>query len=108
MKHQIRIHFADAGFPVVGDPYYNPYVVQQLHLLKSPRQVRSNSKNRSSQNQEFVVNVEMCLHASGLVFPNPDRAIGGRCFYKLSLPSDWNFGTLKKGKQRERNKVQKK
>jgi len=30
--HQIRIHFADAGFPIVGDPFYNLSVIHTLRV----------------------------------------------------------------------------
>jgi 23S rRNA-/tRNA-specific pseudouridylate synthase len=26
--HQLRIHFADSGLPIRGDPYYNPYYIK--------------------------------------------------------------------------------
>ena len=57
-KHQIRVHFAEHGHPVVGDLKYNP---------RDPFTQR------------------LCLHAKSIAFNHPFS--GERCFFEAPIPT---------------------
>ncbi|EGG16903.1 hypothetical protein DFA_07884 [Cavenderia fasciculata] len=42
--HQIRVHMSESGFPIVGDPYYNPYFIDRV--------IQSNIKNIKDKEKE--------------------------------------------------------
>lgn len=66
--HQIRVHLADAGHPIVGDPKYGNFTLN--------RQL-ARGKHRYSR---------MFLHARELAFDHP--ASGGRVVLAAPLPAD--------------------
>jgi 23S rRNA pseudouridine1911/1915/1917 synthase len=67
-KHQIRVHMADGGHPVVGDRKYGE---------------ENDSNNR------------MALHALSISFMHPKN--GRECFFETKVPSCFNrFMPLKK------------
>lgn len=54
---------ADSGFPIVGDPYYNPWFIQYLHHTgeaNQPKPILGVTKPH-----------QMMLQAFRLEFPNP-------------------------------------
>ena len=63
-RNQIRVHFAEAGHPVLGDPRYNPDEAQHAHW---PHE-------------------RIALHARTLGIANPET--GAAMKFELPLPSE--------------------
>ena len=58
--HQIRVQFADAGFPLLGDALYGG-TRRERRLIGSPAMVAADALSRQA------------LHARLLAFPHPRR-----------------------------------
>jgi 23S rRNA pseudouridine1911/1915/1917 synthase len=72
--HQIRVHLADVGLPLVGDPLYGG-------RLRIPR-------GASSELTMILRNFDrQALHATELSITHPDS--GKRCTWKSALPEDF-------------------
>jgi 23S rRNA-/tRNA-specific pseudouridylate synthase len=84
--HQIRIHFADAGFPVEGDPYYNPWVIEEMMRLKSDHR-KSNAHHNDTDQLDVDVPVNMYLQACSLSLPHPSTKQHLKA--KIPMPATW-------------------
>jgi len=73
-SHQIRVHFAELGHPVVGDEYYGPFG----SLRKSPNWVAGPDQPISVQRH--------ALHAHRLTFDHP--ITGRELSFSSALPDD--------------------
>lgn len=66
--HQIRVHFSDAGFPLHGDPLYNPNFF-------TPHKIDHSSEDYFIYRRRFPTfgeeNQILGLQAYKLSFPNP-------------------------------------
>ncbi|GAM26430.1 hypothetical protein SAMD00019534_096050 [Acytostelium subglobosum LB1] len=84
--HQLRIHFSESGFPVVGDPYYNPIFINKLLQEKNNNssnvvevkddqtQAEAQDMNKDmdqDQEEETGEHNEMLLQAYYLKFLHP-------------------------------------
>ena len=76
--HQIRVHCAYAGFPVVGDPVYGGVRKVGADALRGPLQVQINEKIGSLHGQ--------MLHAFSLSFDHP--ITGKRLTFEAPLPDE--------------------
>eukprot|EP01133_Synstelium_polycarpum_P018071 gene18071-21591_t len=56
--HQIRIHFADSGFPIVDDPYYNPFTIETLAAGMKPQRSDDDKKKKQSFNKRTSVTTD--------------------------------------------------
>jgi len=83
--HQIRIHFADAGFPIVGDPYYNPNTIQKLRTKDENQKIKE-VKRGSADDAEPI---DMGLQAYILEFPDPSQKRDSRVKVELQIPGSW-------------------
>lgn len=76
--HQIRLQLADCGFPIVGDPYYNPWFIDYLH-------------NRNGEGKPPAMNIRrphhMALQSCLLEFPHPYTS--AKVSLQLEMPSEW-------------------
>jgi 23S rRNA pseudouridine1911/1915/1917 synthase len=93
-NHQIRLHFATIGHPVVGDEFYGP--LGAIKISKTEYKAlcarRSNSQSPDSS-AEAPVETETedptgrhALHAHRLEFEHP--ILGGRVAFESPLPAD--------------------
>ena len=76
-RHQIRVHLAAVGHPILGDLLYGGVDEAYLALVRSGRDARSESGGPSRQ----------LLHCASLDFPDPDS--GGRCQVVAPTPVDF-------------------
>jgi len=76
--HQIRIHLSDSGFPIVGDPYYNPWFIDYLH-------------NKSGKGEPPCLSIntphQMALQSFLLEFPHPYTQLPIKI--QLDMPDHW-------------------
>jgi 23S rRNA pseudouridine1911/1915/1917 synthase len=101
-NHQIRLHLAMIGHPVVGDEFYGPF--GQIKLTKSEYEALRERAARQSNTDGMVESAdeaEICsgtvahgypgsrhaLHAHRLEFEHP--ILGGRVAFESPLPSDF-------------------
>ena len=75
-NHQIRVHMAAAGHPVLGDEFYGPYG----EIRSQPRE---DGEPQTSQRH--------ALHAAGLSFSHP--VLGTRLTFRSEPPGDFYSGT---------------
>eukprot|EP01133_Synstelium_polycarpum_P007933 gene7933-9323_t len=66
--HQIRIHFADSGFPIVDDPYYNPFTIETLAANMKP-QHEYNDMDENDNVESSIINMGLQSHFLGLNNP---------------------------------------
>jgi len=93
-NHQIRLHFAAIGHPVVGDEFYGPF--GQIKLTKAEyealRRRPSNGQTTGEGDEETVDGNDggrgsrHALHAHRLEFKHP--ILGGRVAFESPLPAD--------------------
>lgn len=74
--HQIRVHLAERGHPVIGDPLYGRQHGRRVANLPEPGRAAVKAMNRQA------------LHAKTLGFRHP--VTGEHCLYQSDLPSDIN------------------
>jgi len=79
--HQLRIHFADAGFPIVGDVYYNPYYIQYL--------MRGHQKNKNERVDDFELPTHLGLQAFLIELPHPH--LRQTIKVTLDIPESWKI-----------------
>jgi 23S rRNA pseudouridine1911/1915/1917 synthase len=72
--HQIRVHFADKGYPIVGDP---------LYLRRVPMAAKSVNQPLRGQLLDFP---RQALHAASLGFKHPRT--GRQIHFEAALPAD--------------------
>ncbi len=75
-RHQIRVHLASIGHPVLGDPLYGRPDADYLDMVSGARDRRTESDGPKRQ----------LLHASRLEFPDPSRH--GTTVIESPLPPD--------------------
>ncbi|EFA85900.1 Mrp/NBP35 family protein [Heterostelium album PN500] len=92
--HQLRIHFSESGFPIVGDPYYNHYFIdqlldknQQILCENTQQQQQSTSSSSSSSSSDDQEN-EMMLQAYKLTFIHPTTL--SPLTLTIDPPKSWN------------------
>jgi 23S rRNA pseudouridine1911/1915/1917 synthase len=93
-NHQIRLHFATIGHPVVGDEFYGPggaiklSKVEYKALCARRANGRSNGANREllDENEADEPTGRHALHAHRLAFEHP--IFGGRISFESPLPAD--------------------
>jgi 23S rRNA pseudouridine1911/1915/1917 synthase len=94
-NHQIRLHFAAIGHPVVGDEFYGAF--GEIKLTKAEYEAllkrRASNGQRSTQVEEAafdepeeVSTGRHALHAHRLEFEHP--IMGGRVAFESPLPAD--------------------
>jgi 23S rRNA pseudouridine1911/1915/1917 synthase len=94
-NHQIRLHFAAIGHPVVGDEFYGAF--GEIKLTKAEYEAlvkrRASKSLRERQNEEGpledsddVGTGRHALHAHRLEFEHP--ILGGRVVFESPLPAD--------------------
>jgi 23S rRNA pseudouridine1911/1915/1917 synthase len=95
-NHQIRLHLATIGHPVVGDAFYGPF--GQIKLTKAEyaalRRQKSNGRKHGGDSEETPEDDSACdepggrhaLHAHRLEFKHP--ILGGRVAFESPLPAD--------------------
>jgi 23S rRNA pseudouridine1911/1915/1917 synthase len=94
-NHQIRLHFATIGHPVVGDEFYGPF--GEIKLTKGEydalRMRRASNGHRTKQREEGSLEESEdlstgrhALHAHRLEFEHP--ILGGRVAFESPLPAD--------------------
>lgn len=83
-RHQIRVHLAAIGHPVVGDILYGRPDADYLDLVKGVRDARRESGGERRQ----------MLHCARLVFERPE---GGRVDVTAPLPDDFEAALLARG-----------
>ncbi len=91
-NHQIRLHFAAIGHPVVGDEFYGPF--GQIKLTKAEYEAlrQRATMGRSVPNgEEEPTDADTggnrhALHAHRLEFEHP--ILGGRVTFESALPGD--------------------
>lgn len=76
--HQIRVHVAWRGYPVVGDPVYGG---------KSGKTQSKNAAGSPAQQQQLAEFKRQALHARTLVLPHP--VTGQRLCFTAELPLDF-------------------
>jgi len=84
--HQIRIHFADAGFPVVGDPYYNPWVISEMMQMKATLSKKAANADPDLE-PDLDLPVNMSLQACSVTLPHPSTT--RRLTAKIPMPDSW-------------------
>ena len=72
--HQIRVHFAALGHPLVGDEFYGPYGEIRVDRLQATQTDRGNTRH--------------WLHASRLELAHPDD--GRPIFFEAPLPVEFD------------------
>jgi 23S rRNA pseudouridine1911/1915/1917 synthase len=77
--HQIRVHLAHAGFPVVGDKIYGPDEGCYLRFIE---------QGWTSELARTLLLDRHALHAARLVFPSPDGGNGTLQMVEAPLPED--------------------
>jgi 23S rRNA pseudouridine1911/1915/1917 synthase len=93
-NHQIRLHFAAIGHPVVGDEFYGPLGVIKLSKAKykalCARRAVGQRHGASDQSlgepEEEEPTGRHALHAHRLAFDHP--ILGGRVAFESPLPAD--------------------
>ncbi len=93
-NHQIRLHMATIGHPVVGDEFYGPLGAIKLSKAEYKALCARRAKGSKSQiNVDSVDDAEAdeptgrhALHAHRLEFEHP--ILGGRIEFESPLPSD--------------------
>ncbi len=93
-NHQIRLHFAIIGHPIVGDEFYGPF--GQIKLTKAEYETlrRQPSNGRAAgqgdldtaDGNEDEHGSRHALHAHRLEFAHP--ILGGRVAFESPLPAD--------------------
>jgi 23S rRNA pseudouridine1911/1915/1917 synthase len=93
-NHQIRLHFAAIGHPVLGDEFYGPFgqikVTKAEYLALQSRS--SNGRVAVESEEETIADDEQergsrhALHAHRLEFAHP--ILGGRVAFVSPLPAD--------------------
>ena len=77
--HQIRVHLAHAGFPVVGDKIYGPDEGCYLRFIET---------GWTPELARVLLLERHALHAAGLVFPCPRDPAGPLRRVEADLPAD--------------------
>jgi 23S rRNA pseudouridine1911/1915/1917 synthase len=72
--HQVRVHLAHIGHPLIGDPLYGTAFKSKLRALPEPVRAKLGSLNRQA------------LHAAQLAFVHPER--GTLLKFNSPLPAD--------------------
>jgi 23S rRNA pseudouridine1911/1915/1917 synthase len=93
-NHQIRLHFAEIGHPVVGDEFYGPQGAIKLSkaeykaLCARRANGKPNGSNGDSGDEAEVDDPtgRHALHAHRLEFEHP--ILGGRIAFESPLPAD--------------------
>jgi 23S rRNA pseudouridine1911/1915/1917 synthase len=94
-NHQIRLHFATIGHPVVGDEFYGPFgeikltKVEYNALVKRRASKDDRIRQRDEESVEESEDVSTgrhALHAHRLEFEHP--ILGGRVVFESPLPAD--------------------
>jgi 23S rRNA pseudouridine1911/1915/1917 synthase len=93
-NHQIRLHFAEIGHPLVGDEFYGPFGAIKLSkaeykaLCARRANNLSNGSNGDSAEEPEVDDPtgRHALHAHRLEFEHP--ILGGRIAFESPLPAD--------------------
>jgi 23S rRNA pseudouridine1911/1915/1917 synthase len=89
-NHQIRLHFAAIGHPVVGDEFYGPF--GQIKLTKAeyealrPRAIVGRPDPDGEEERTDADENRHALHAHRLEFKHP--ILGGRVVFQSPLPAD--------------------
>jgi RluA family pseudouridine synthase len=79
--HQVRVHFADKGYPLVIDPFYgtaNPVYLSRL---------KKNYKEKAGESEKPVIN-RLSLHALRISFKEPTD--GKTLVLEAPLPKDFS------------------
>ena len=94
-NHQIRVHFAAVGHPVVGDDFYGPfgqikltkaeYESVRLRRLSNGQQISERAGGLSGTDDEQ--RGRHALHAHRLEFEHP--ILGGRAAFESPLPANF-------------------
>ncbi len=93
-NHQIRLHMAEIGHPVVGDEFYAPYGAIKLSKAEYKALcARRADRHKAGTNHDATDDVEAdeptgrhALHAHRLEFDHP--ILGGRVTFESPLPAD--------------------
>jgi 23S rRNA pseudouridine1911/1915/1917 synthase len=94
-NHQIRLHFAAIGYPLVGDEFYGPFGEIKLTKAEYDALLKRRASNGdgakpgaegSLEEPEEVSTGRHALHAHRLEFEHP--ILGGRVVFESPLPAD--------------------
>eukprot|EP01133_Synstelium_polycarpum_P007558 gene7557-8844_t len=85
--HQLRIHLSESGFPIVGDPYYNPYFIDQLLNKHNHQNDQDDTKQQPSSSTDGNGG-ELFLQAYHLEFIHPTTL--EPLTISLPTPTSWD------------------
>ncbi len=85
-NHQIRLHMASIGHPVVGDEFYGPFGAIKLSKAEYQALCARRANGQSNEDDTADPTGRHALHAHRLEFEHP--ILGGRIAFESPLPLD--------------------
>jgi len=85
-NHQIRLHMASIGHPVVGDEFYGPFGAIKLSKAEYKALCARRANAQSNKDDSADPTGRHALHAYRLEFEHP--ILGGRIAFESPLPLD--------------------